>query len=91
MSARVTIAWIFTILTVLLALGALLGFEIVRSNPDILVPGIGALVVIGGGLLYVMARGAVGEWGRLTFAAVAFVVSVGCLAMALFLDVVSNF
>ena len=91
MSARVTIAWILSIIAVLLASGALLGSEIIRSTPDVLVPGLAALLVIGGGLLYVMVRKTVGEWGRLALAAMAFVVSLGCFAVAIFLDVATKF
>lgn len=90
MSARVIIAWILTILAVLLALGALFGFEIIRSDPVVLVPAVAALVAIAAGLLYVMVRGRLGEWGRLAFAAIAFVVSLGCLAAAILLEVASN-
>ena len=90
MSARVVIAWILTILAVLLGLWALVGYEIFRSNPVILVPGIAVLAVVAGGLLYVMARGKLGEWGRLALAATAFVVSLVCVAVSIFFDAVST-
>ncbi len=90
MSARVVIAWILTILAVLLALGAFFWVEIFRSNPVVLVPAVAVIVVVAAGLLYVMVRGKFGEWGRLALAAVAFVASLVCVAVAIFFDAVST-
>src|SRR5262245_4600040 len=90
MSARVVIAWILTILAVLLGSWALFGYEFVRSAPVILVPGVAVLALVAGGLVYVMARGKFGEWGRVLLAAAAFVVGLACVAASTFLEAVST-
>jgi hypothetical protein len=87
MSARVVVAWILTIFAVLLGLG---GFYTFRDTPEILVPGVGGTVVVVGGLPSPVVRGKLGEWGRLTLAAMAFVAGLVCLAVAVLFEALST-
>jgi hypothetical protein len=81
---KLVIAWILTVVAILLALGGLFAFEPIYKDTNLIRLGVAAFVVLGGGLLYVMARGNFQDWARLSLAGTALVVSLILFALALF-------
>jgi hypothetical protein len=81
MSAKLVFAWILAILVVLVAAGGVIfGFQAATARSDGFARlAIAALVFVGAGLLYVMARGKFGEGPRLALSGGALVLSLGLL------------
>ena len=86
MSAKLVFAWILAILVVLVAAaGVIFGFQAATARSDGFARlAIAALVFIGAGLLYVMARGKFGEGLRLALSGGAFVLCFALLAFWVF-------
>jgi hypothetical protein len=80
MSAKLILAWILAILAIVLAVaGVVFGYQAATARSDGFARlAIAALVLIGGGLFYVMVRGKFGEGLRLALSGGAFAL---CLAL----------
>ena len=81
MSAKLVIAWILTVLVVLVAaVGVAFGFEAATARSDGFARlALATMLVMGGALLYLMARGKFGEGLRLALSGGALVLSLALL------------